>query len=362
MNTLMSQSQHSHFNDNINLNLSNNQLSSSSYQSQAQALPQSHSQSTMDDDSYEVCAKCKVKRRVYITDENPLTLQKYKTCDTCRKKNQQYKKNQKQKMLRKLKSMGVQRNDITFVPNSNSNPDANVNSNANLSSSSSSSFVPSMNNTNSATNTNSYQTTDQYQYASQTQGQSQVQQSSRSTLDIYFDNVLSLPSQQSFTQYPTSSQQQQVQKRQQQQIQQLQYSQSHHQHHHQDGTSSSPSSLQFALQQPQEQPNLSTLDPLENGNSFESLLESLSHNFETDIFSLKYSMVIADYIIPRFTPSSNPLTSNNSNSASGASSTELLSIASERTRVQRYRECVKTKLKVHYLNRILDILTTFGRW
>ncbi|GME82130.1 unnamed protein product [Ambrosiozyma monospora] len=71
-------------------------------------------------------------------------------------------------------------------------------------------------------------------------------------------------------------------------------------------------------------------------------------------------MVIADYIIPRFTPSSNPLTSNNSNSASGASSTELLSIASERTRVQRYRECVKTKLKVHYLNRILDILTTFG--
>lgn len=51
------------------------------------------------------CAKCKIERKAYITDQDPLTLQKYKTCDHCRKMNQHYKRNQKLKLMRKLESI-----------------------------------------------------------------------------------------------------------------------------------------------------------------------------------------------------------------------------------------------------------------
>lgn len=44
---------------------------------------------------YRTCAKCKVKRQIYITDEDPTTLTKYKTCDACRRKNKQYKRRRK---------------------------------------------------------------------------------------------------------------------------------------------------------------------------------------------------------------------------------------------------------------------------
>ncbi|KAG7824137.1 hypothetical protein KL909_002135 [Ogataea angusta] len=62
------------------------------------------------------CAKCKVKRRVYITDEDPATLTKYKTCDACRRKNKVYKKNQKLKMLHKLNAMDQLQRESVMGP------------------------------------------------------------------------------------------------------------------------------------------------------------------------------------------------------------------------------------------------------
>ncbi|VEU20087.1 DEKNAAC100994 [Brettanomyces naardenensis] len=52
---------------------------------------------------YQICAKCKVKRRIYITDENPETLTRYKTCDACRQKNKQYKRKQKMRREARLR-------------------------------------------------------------------------------------------------------------------------------------------------------------------------------------------------------------------------------------------------------------------
>lgn len=57
---------------------------------------------------YKSCAKCKTKRQAYVTDKDPSTLVKYKTCDLCRKKNKRYKR--KQKLRSRLQQKAL-RND-----------------------------------------------------------------------------------------------------------------------------------------------------------------------------------------------------------------------------------------------------------
>ncbi|OWB79453.1 hypothetical protein B5S32_g3675 [[Candida] boidinii] len=82
------------------------------------------------------CAKCKIERKAYITDQDPLTLQKYKTCDHCRKMNQHYKRNQKLKLMRKLESIKT-KSPIKKISNNkqvqqNDNDDDLINSDSDL--------------------------------------------------------------------------------------------------------------------------------------------------------------------------------------------------------------------------------------
>ncbi|ODV88012.1 hypothetical protein CANARDRAFT_26177 [[Candida] arabinofermentans NRRL YB-2248] len=190
-----------------------------------------------------LCAKCKVKRRLYITDEEELSLTKYKTCDSCRKKNKLYKKNQKMKKLRSRGSMG------------------------------------------------------QAQRLSSISG---------------YDQTLPSKSAQSSQNHGNKAEDLIVK--------QQPWTQQYH---------NSPYFHQIS----------------ENEASFELFLEKLSQNAQKDINRLKFKTVIPGFIVKRYENKTHMVDGN-----------LIMSVSSAEFRVKQYKDEVKSKLKIHYLDRISDIL------
>ncbi|KAH3665451.1 hypothetical protein OGAPHI_003635 [Ogataea philodendri] len=83
--------------------------------------------------------------------------------------------------------------------------------------------------------------------------------------------------------------------------------------------------------------------------SFTSFLERVSHNKDSDTISVKYTRAIPEFIIRRY--DSNQIILNRP---------EYASVTTVEQKIASYREEVKERLKLHYLNRLFDILDQMG--